>query len=80
MISEKLFGRIHYASGDAVKYELHNGSVKHHIDVRVQGQDRLVYFRVGDGDGWLPLSADMAREFAKSLREAADATARIEDA
>ena len=71
-ISERLFGKVHYTSGKAVTYELHGGTVRHHIEVRVQGDDGLVYFRASAGDGWMPLMPAMARSFATCLTEAAD--------
>ena len=71
-LSEILYGPIRYSSGNSVRYELHKGAVQHYIEVRIQGDAQTVFFRSSAGDGWLPLTPDMARMFGQKLAEAAD--------
>ncbi len=77
MLTELVHGKVHYSSGDAVRW-VNPVGVASPLEVRVQGKKPLIYYRSSAGEGWTPLTPSMARSFASALGEAANVASTLE--
>ena len=70
-VSEIVHGPIHYSSGTSVTCRSPLGADGFPVEVRVQGPQPLVWFRLNVADGWTAFTPEMAEKLAASLTEAA---------
>lgn len=75
-LGEQFFGPVHYSN--KCFSEL-TAQVWGDVELRVQGEDRVVYLRSGDGNArrWSVLSVETARRIAAELLEAAQVAERL---